>query len=269
MRIKKNLRFKSFIFGNYLIFLFILSALIISASPLPVYAGGSSPDNIIHLTNKERERAGLIKLSPNAALTEAAANKADEIFRTNNFQHTINDKKFSAWIKETGYDYQYAGENLAINYFKDNEAMTAWMNSVSHKKNILNPLFEEIGVAIVEGPFDGADAKLIVQEFGTKVKDKTQSYQIASSGSVSLSPNSNFYMLTTSVDPRGLLASPYADLLVAGSSFQSKIAMPNTFLTQRIENTGKKDFQSNNLSAFCYILALGYSYKISRKNTAQ
>ncbi|HCS79343.1 TPA: hypothetical protein DIV55_06435, partial [Patescibacteria group bacterium] len=45
----------------------------------------------------------------------------------------------------------------------------AWMNSPSHRENILDSNFKEIGVAVADGKLTGTDGILVVQMFGTPV----------------------------------------------------------------------------------------------------
>ncbi len=66
---------------------------------------------------------------------------------------------------------RYAGENLARDFSNASDAINAWMNSPTHKENILNPKYREIGVGVVEGDLAGSDTTIIVQFFGTKSAD--------------------------------------------------------------------------------------------------
>ncbi len=76
----------------------------------------------------------------------------------------------SPWqfIKAAGYDYSYAGENLARGFTTSVDAMNAWMKSPTHKANILSPLYKDVGFAVKEGKLQGEDTILIVQEFGQR-----------------------------------------------------------------------------------------------------
>jgi hypothetical protein len=254
------------VFNRYHSFYYLIFTLIIFLSPFYALAKGLNAEEIFVLTNAERDKAGIKRLVPNRLLTEAAEKKAQAIFKTNSFGHSIDGKKFSDWIRAAGYKYDYAGENLAINYFDSNDAMAAWMQSESHKKNILNPEFEDIGVAVLEGKFKDADTILAVQEFGTSKKDKKKKkpVEIPSIPPVSTLPNLSLIALTTSVNSNGLLISPLDVSLIAGTSYQSEITLPNTFFIQH-QASEKRAPNTDKLSAFCYILALGYSYKIGRK----
>ena len=71
------------------------------------------------------------------------------------------------WIKQSGYAYKAAGENLAINFTDAKEQQSAWMKSQTHRDNILNAQYQETGVAVIEGKIKGKNALVTVQLFGT------------------------------------------------------------------------------------------------------
>lgn len=135
--------------------------------PKIAYLASITPEKIIELTNEERTESNLDPLSTNQLLTKAAYDKVQSILSANRFQHNIGEKRFSDWIKETGYKYSYVGENLAIDFITSEGVLDAWLASPAHKKNILNSYYEEIGVAVAEGNFDGQNTTLVVQIFGT------------------------------------------------------------------------------------------------------
>lgn len=142
--------------------------------PKIAYLSSITAEKIIELTNKERKNTEINILTANQLLTKAAYDKANVIFETKKFQHNIDDRKFSSWIKEAGYEYSYVGENLAIDFTTSEGIIKAWNNSELHKKNILNPRFTEIGVATLEGNFEGNNSTLVVQIFGEPVKNKIE-----------------------------------------------------------------------------------------------
>lgn len=134
--------------------------------PQIAYLSTITPEKLIELTNQERKAAGLNSLTANQLLTQAAILKGQAIIETNAFKHTINDKKFSAWIRDAGYNYSYVGENLAIDFTTSEGIIEAWENSPSHKKNLLNPYYQEIGISAIPGKFQGQDTVVVVQVFG-------------------------------------------------------------------------------------------------------
>ncbi len=123
---------------------------------------------IITLTNQERSARGISVLSENEKLDQAAREKLIDMFDNNYWDHKSPDGK-QAWdfIRSENYDYLLAGENLAKGFNKSTTVVEAWMNSETHKANIVNANFKQIGVAIGTGVIDGQDVILIVQVFAT------------------------------------------------------------------------------------------------------
>ncbi len=158
----------------------VVLATIINVSYLATAYAVVSASALISLANSSRAQSGLGALSENSKLTSAAYSKANDMFQNQYFAHTSPQGK-TPWtfIAGAGYDYVYAGENLAIGYTDASELHTAWMNSPSHRDNILNPNFREIGMASVDGVFEGADTTIVVQMFGST--NYTQSTSEASS----------------------------------------------------------------------------------------
>lgn len=137
--------------------------------PKLAFLSSITEENIIKLTNEERLSLSIPTLTKNELLTKAAYAKGKSIIESQTFQHNIGDKKFSTWIKDVNYKYVYIGENLALDFTTSEGATKAWLNSPSHKKNLLNEKFKEIGVAVMEGDFQGKSTTLIVQIFGTPI----------------------------------------------------------------------------------------------------
>lgn len=136
-----------------------------------VQADGISESEVIALTNNARVKEGLDPLVSNTKLAIAARNKAEDMLKNDYFAHT-SPKGVDPWywIKQAGYEYKYAGENLAINYTSAKEQQSAWMKSPTHRANILNTHYREIGVATVEGKIDGETSLITVALFGTQMQ---------------------------------------------------------------------------------------------------
>lgn len=125
---------------------------------------------IIDLSNKERMQAGITSLVQNERLNQAAQGKAEDLLKAQIFEHNIGGKKFSAWVLEKDYNYSYVGENLAIDFITSEGIIKAWISSEDHKKNLLSSNYKEIGVAVLEGTFQGQNTILVVQIFGAQLK---------------------------------------------------------------------------------------------------
>lgn len=126
------------------------------------------PAVVVELTNSERIDAGIPRLVRNTTLDEAARMKAEHMAKYQYFSHYSPDGVSPwYWFKEAGYVYAHAGENLAIHFTDSTEVVSAWMNSPTHKANIVGGQYTEIGVGTAKGVFDGFDTVYVVQLFGT------------------------------------------------------------------------------------------------------
>lgn len=133
-----------------------------------VFAASLNSDSIIELTNKERQKSGLNSLTKNQKLVNAAIAKGNNMLKYQYWSHYgPNGETPWMFIENAGYKYVYAGENLAKDFLSEKDVVTAWMNSTTHKANILNPTFREIGVAYVSGKLNNKDTIIIVQMFGS------------------------------------------------------------------------------------------------------
>ncbi len=142
-------------------------------NPLVHYGTKASDDallsrEVIEWTNTYRTENKLGVLKRNAQLDAAAIIKVHDMFDRQYFAHESPSGKNSAdLIVGAGYDYLWVGENLALGIFSDEKDLVdAWMASPGHRANILNSHFEEIGVGVEEGTYEGKHVWIAVQEFG-------------------------------------------------------------------------------------------------------
>lgn len=126
------------------------------------------PAVVVDLTNDERADNNAVPLRRNATLDRAAQLKAQHMANNEYFAHYAPDGTSPwYWFDTAGYRYAHAGENLAIHFTDSAEVVDAWMKSPSHRKNIVDGKFTEIGVGTAKGEFDGFDTVYVVQLFGT------------------------------------------------------------------------------------------------------
>jgi hypothetical protein len=132
------------------------------------YAANISPAEVIRLTNVQRQANGLNVLNESSVLDAAALAKGNDMLAKGYWAHFAPDGT-SPWsfFLSFGYKYSYAGENLARDFPDASSAVNAWMNSPSHRENMLNPNYRDIGIGVVEGSLAGVDTTIIVQFFGT------------------------------------------------------------------------------------------------------
>ena len=134
------------------------------------YATNITLNSVLDLVNRERTKNNLAPLSLSPQLTTAATQKAADMFTKNYWAH-VSPTGVSPWqfITSSGYSYLYAGENLAKSFSSSEEVVAAWMNSPTHKANILKSEYSDIGLAVMNGSLNGEETTLVVQELGTKV----------------------------------------------------------------------------------------------------
>lgn len=134
------------------------------------YATDIRVEKLFEATNQKRQEQSLSPLSLNPQLSQAAAQKAVDMFSKNYWAHNSPDGK-TPWdfIVASGYSYTVAGENLAKNFSDSDGVVSAWMASPTHRDNILKSSYRDIGFAVVNGILNGEETTLVVQMFGTSV----------------------------------------------------------------------------------------------------
>lgn len=127
-------------------------------------------EEVVEQTNRERISLGLTPLTYNETLADAARRKAANMFEENYWAHnSASGKSPWYWFDQVGYKYVNAGENLAKDFGSTDRLVNAWMNSPTHRDNIVSPKYREVGVAVVPGTLQGQDTVLVVQLFGSTV----------------------------------------------------------------------------------------------------
>ena len=134
------------------------------------YASNISVADVIAQVNQQRLNNGKTTLVENGQLTAAAQAKANDMFASNYWAHNNPHNGRQPWnfIREAGYVYRYAGENLARDFGDTPNMVAAWMASPSHRDNIVSDRYTETGVAVVNGSLEGVETTLVVQMFGNR-----------------------------------------------------------------------------------------------------
>jgi len=118
-----------------------------------VFASDITPANVEYLVNSERTYYGLPPLKVDPKLNSAAALKTKDMITRNYFEHFAFGLTPWDFIKQSDYNYLYAGENLAMNFQTSEGMVNAWMQSPLHRANILNPDYTDMGIGVVKGAF--------------------------------------------------------------------------------------------------------------------
>jgi hypothetical protein len=160
-----------FLYG-YAILVLVLKIVVIPIFlylPSSAFFADITKTSIIDLANEARISLGLDSLKESQTLDEAALLKAQDMLQNDYFAHNSPTGVTPwHWFDQAGYNYRYAGENLAIGFVESEDVNQAWLNSPSHRENILNQNYTEIGIAVLTGDFQGSKTTIVVQLFGTK-----------------------------------------------------------------------------------------------------
>lgn len=170
---KNNYRAK-FLHTNFLLIYLVIAFVLnfyfkkLNINNVLGFATDITIQKLYELTNKEREKRGLNPLNYNEKLAKAAYEKAQDMLSKGYWAHFAPDGT-TPWyfILKNGYQYEYAGENLAKNFLFSNNVVSAWMQSPSHRENILKKEYTDIGFAVVNGVLNGEETTLVVQMFAS------------------------------------------------------------------------------------------------------
>lgn len=160
--------FLGILMAFYLLNLSLVKSFTIAKPGVLGYSSEITAQMVFEKTNSERQRLGIPILHYNSTLSVSATNKAKDMFANNYWAHTSPTGKLPwDFFREQKYEYSIAGENLAKDFYDNDSVMKAWMKSPTHRDNIINSKYQEIGVGVVNGTLNGVKTTLVVQHFGT------------------------------------------------------------------------------------------------------
>ena len=128
-----------------------------------------SVSRIIALVNEDRAMVRLQLVKENSTLNNVAQSKAERYANADHSGHAdIDGSMIWTHLRAAGYNYRYAGENLAriSSTLTSEYIIEKWEQSPDHYKNIVFPDFDEIGIGIAYGMHEGVKAVWVVQLFG-------------------------------------------------------------------------------------------------------
>jgi len=186
-------------------------------------------ERLLQLTNEIRTQNGLPPLRYNDKLSTAAQNKASDMFTHNYWSHFRPGRSPWDFIHESGYSYEFAGENLAHGFMLSNDVTNAWMNSSTHAANILRADYNEIGFAVMNGTLQGEETTLVVQMFGTPLSQNNSLIPVAQAESlpqarVRIPTSAPDTSPTTTADPNSSQPESDSSQYIAGAPVQPKSA---------------------------------------------
>ncbi len=155
-----------------IIFLLVLKisiSVVFVSFPKNIFFADITKTALVDMLNQARLDSRLQPLIENQKLAMAAQMKAEDMVKKQYFSHTSPQGLTPwYWFLQSGYSYKYAGENLAVGFYDSQEAFSAWLDSPSHKANILGQNYKEVGTAVLDG-FGPNNAIVVVQLFGSEL----------------------------------------------------------------------------------------------------
>lgn len=155
----------------------VITGLVLSTFWQPVsgrgvlaYATNTSASGLLQYTNEQRQKHGKAPLSLNSKLNKAAQTKANDMAARNYWSHnTPEGEEPWIFIDQAGYAYKQAGENLAYGFTNSSDTVTGWMNSPSHKANMLDGAYKDVGFGYANNSNyqDSGPQTVVVAMYGT------------------------------------------------------------------------------------------------------
>lgn len=182
------------------------------------YATNMTDSGLLDATNKARKDNGIESLQYNALLDKAAQAKADDMAARNYWSHNTPDGK-EPWvfIDATNYKYFKAAENLAYGFDDSNSAVIGWMNSPSHRANILDSQLKEVGFGMANIPnYQGKGPETVVVAMYGLASPQTLAATPTESTGIPLNQPSSSFAATSS--PNESKKISYAQMLTGGSA---------------------------------------------------
>ena len=133
----------------------LLFAILIAASSM-ASAAEITAETVLAEMNVHRATAGLPPLRHDERLLRAADSRMRDMEERSYWAHIAPDGRSPfVTIRPQGYEYQYAGENLAAGFETAELLVQSWMESKGHRANIMSPLYQDCGVSIIDGATTG------------------------------------------------------------------------------------------------------------------
>jgi uncharacterized protein YkwD len=151
-----------------------------AATQAPAASLGALERGVYADINALRVSHDLPPLRLSASLTNAARAHSQEMETDGYFEHSSDDgtlfwKRIQRFYPSANYGFWSVGENLLWSApdIDAQHALTMWLNSPEHRKNMLDPHWREIGVSAVHaahapGVFKGLEVTIVTTDFGVR-----------------------------------------------------------------------------------------------------
>lgn len=132
----------------------VILAMLVAA--ISATAAEITTETVVAEMNIHRAAAGLPPLRHDDRLLRAADSRMRDMEELSYWGHIAPDGRSPfEMIPPHGYEFRYAGENLASGFETAELLVQSWMESKGHRANILSPLYQDCGVSVIEGATTG------------------------------------------------------------------------------------------------------------------
>jgi uncharacterized protein YkwD len=150
------------------------------ATPQRVDASMLAARAVLSEINSVRTSHSLRPLRLATKLTAAADQHSREMGARGYFEHSSADgtsfwKRVARYYGSAGYRYWSVGENLlwSSGTLTPAAAVTMWMNSPPHRKNLLERNWRQVGLSVRQfagapGVYQGLDVTIVTADFGVR-----------------------------------------------------------------------------------------------------
>ena len=121
---------------------------------------------MLDLHNERRRSQELRRLCVHPALQRAAREHSQDMIRRDYFRHGDVGKR----LKRHGYNWSTCGENILSDPGSPSPgpSFDEWMDSQSHRDNILSRRFKEVGIGLATGTHNGERKTMWTADFGSR-----------------------------------------------------------------------------------------------------
>jgi uncharacterized protein YkwD len=143
--------------------------------PLPAFVTPDvlavEQDRLVGLINCIRAAHDRPALEVRSVLNRSANLKAGDMAEQQYFSHVgPHGHTLDYFLRQAGYSYATAGENLAMGFFSADEVVRAWEKSPGHYANMIDSEYVELGTSMMSGLYTDIPTAYAVAHFGTPEK---------------------------------------------------------------------------------------------------
>jgi uncharacterized protein YkwD len=202
------------------------------------YATEMSTSELLTATNNQREQNGAGDLALNSKLGAAAQTKANDMVARNYWSHNTPDGQ-EPWVfvQSSGYSYLKAGENLAYGFLTSDKTIDGWMNSPSHRENLLDTSFTEVGFGYANAEdfnHSGQETVVVAMYGKPQVLAASQSAPVPNTPAAQVTPVASTPTLTTA--PVAPIATAKAKSASKPVTTSEPVIEPASHTVSRVDN---------------------------------